>query len=44
MTHQSTRDGIELFLQGEGIADITLVLVPATAPLRTSLRPPRLTG
>ncbi|MCL4239727.1 MAG: hypothetical protein KJ048_00090 [Dehalococcoidia bacterium] len=28
MTHQSTRDEIELFLQGEGIADITLVLVP----------------
>jgi hypothetical protein len=34
MTPQTTRDEIELFLQGEGIADITLVRVPRDGTAR----------
>lgn len=34
MTQQGTRDEIELFLQGEGITDITLVRVPRDGTAR----------
>ena len=44
MTQHGTRDEIELFLQGEGIPDITLVRVPRDGTARDIIQAARAHG